>query len=255
VPDYAATVSTAQIGWVAQIAVGFSAPSAIVLGSILALIELTGPVLAERQEGGTPWHAHHIAERHSLFAIIALGEGIVGTVAALSAVVGRQGWTLDAAIVGTAGMGLIFGMWCVYILVPSAQVLHRYRNRAAVWSGGQMLIVTAIVATDAGLRLAAYFIDQTAHLTAVAVVLAIAVPVLAFLVLLHALCWYLVRRFRALDAWLLVDSGVVAVISVMAAWSGVSMAVCLLILMLAPIVSIVVYETLGYRHQAALLGN
>jgi hypothetical protein len=118
-----------------------------------------------------------------------------------------------------------------------------------------MLIVTSIVATGAGLRLAAYFIDQTAHLTAVAVVLAVAVPVLTFLVLLHALYWYLVRRFRALDAWLLVASGVVALISVMAAWSGVSMAVCLLILLLAPTITIIVYETLGYRHQAGLLGN
>ena len=35
--------------------------------------------------GGTPWHPHHIAERYSLLAIIALGEGVVGTVASLSA--------------------------------------------------------------------------------------------------------------------------------------------------------------------------
>ena len=77
---------------------------------------MTGPVLAERQAGGTPWHAHHIAERHRLFAIIALGEGVVGTVAALSAVVDRQGWTLDAVLVGIAGIGLTFGMWWVYYL-------------------------------------------------------------------------------------------------------------------------------------------
>ena len=58
---------------------------------------------------------------HSLFAIIALGEGVVGTVAALSAVVDRQGWTLDAVLVGIAGMGLTFGMWWVYYLLPSAR--------------------------------------------------------------------------------------------------------------------------------------
>ena len=91
---YAATISIAQVGWVAQIVMRPAAPDAIVLGGILVVIEMTGPVLAERQAGGTPWHAHHIAERHSLFAIIALGEGVVGTVAALSAVVDRAG--LDA---------------------------------------------------------------------------------------------------------------------------------------------------------------
>jgi low temperature requirement protein LtrA len=80
---YAVTISIAQIGWVAMLFVHLSAASAIVLGAILALVEFAGPVLAERKDGGTPWHAHHIVERHSLFAIIALGEGVVGTVAAL----------------------------------------------------------------------------------------------------------------------------------------------------------------------------
>ena len=82
-----------------------------VIGGLLLLIELMGPVLAERRDGGTPWHPHHIAERYSLFAIIALGEGVVGTVATLSAVVEAQGWTLDAALVCVAGTGLTFGMW------------------------------------------------------------------------------------------------------------------------------------------------
>ena len=53
--------------------------------------------------GGTPWHAHHIAERYALLAIIALGEGVVGTVASLSAVVGAQGWSVDAVLVAVAG--------------------------------------------------------------------------------------------------------------------------------------------------------
>src|SRR5690348_17630146 len=106
---YAITISIAQIGWVWQIAVHFSTPAAFILGSILALIELMGPVLAERQDGGTPWNAHHIVERHSLLAIMALGEGIVGTIAALSAVVQQQGWTVDATLVGIAGTALTFG--------------------------------------------------------------------------------------------------------------------------------------------------
>src|ERR1700736_3076700 len=144
---YAATISIAQVGWAGQLAVPLTAPAAIILGSILVLIEMTGPVLAERQPGGTPWHAHHIAERHSLFATIALGEGVVGTVAALSAVVDRQGWTLDAMLVGIAGMGLTFGMWWLYFLVPSAEILERHRARVLVWGYIQILIVTSIVAT------------------------------------------------------------------------------------------------------------
>jgi low temperature requirement protein LtrA len=153
---------------------------------------MTGPVLAERQAGGTPWHAHHIAERHSLFVIIALGEGVVGTVAALSAVVDRQGWTLDAVLVGIAGMGLTFGMWWVYYLVPSGEILERHRDRASGWGYVQMLIVTSIVATGAGLRVAAYFIDGSARITGLAAALAVAVPVGAFLALMYTLSYFLV---------------------------------------------------------------
>src|SRR5687767_697398 len=178
---YAIVISLAQVGWVMQIVLHFSIAVSVILILILAVMELTGPVLAERKDGGTPWHAHHIAERHGLFAIIALGEGVVGTVAALSAVVEQQGWTLDAALVGVAGTGLTFGMWWVYYMLPSARVLHAHRDRSFVWGYGQLLLVTAIVATGAGLHVAAYFIEHKAHISALATVLAVAIPVGVFL--------------------------------------------------------------------------
>jgi low temperature requirement protein LtrA len=250
---YAITISIAQIGWVVEIAVRWSAAAAFILGSILALIEVTGPVLAERRDGGTPWHAHHIAERHSLFAIIALGEGVVGTVAALSAVVEQQGWTLDATLVGIAGTALIFGMWWLYDLLPSAHILERHRDRAFVWGLGQILIVTAIVATGAGLRVAAYYIQHQTYIGPLATVLSVALPVGAFLGLTYALYYYLVRRFEAFQLWLLIATAAVIAVTITAALSGINMARCLVILMLAPAVTVVGYEVLGYRYQAEAL--
>src|SRR5216684_2931055 len=249
---YAATISIAQVGWVVQIVVPLTAPAAIILGGILVLIEMTGPVLAERQAGGTPWHAHHIAERHGLFAIIALGEGVVGTVAALSAVVDRQGWTLDAVLVGVAGMGLTFGMWWVYYFLPAGKILQRHRDRAPAWGYVQILIVTSIVATGAGLRLAAIFIGGSERITCLAVVLAVALPVGAFLGLIYALYYYLVRRFNRFQLWLLIGTAAVVVVTVTAARSGVSMARCLVVLALAPAVTVVGYEVVGYRYLASV---
>ena len=252
---YAIAVSIAQVGWVTHIAFHFSLGVAFVLIGFLVLVEFAGPVLAERKDGGTPWHAHHMAERYGLFAIIALGEGVVGTVAALSAVVEQQGWTMDAALVGIAGTGLTFGMWWVYYLLPSAPILHAHRDRAFVWGYGQMLIVTAIVATGAGLHVAASFIEHEAAISPLATVLTVAVPVGVFLALIYALSYYLVRRFDPFHVWLLsATAGVVAVV-VAAALSGISMAVCLVILMLAPAVTVVGYEVRGYRHQAEALAN
>ena len=97
-------------------------------GALLLVIELAGPVIAERRRADA-WHAHHIAERYGLLTIITLGEGVIGTVASLGAVVESQGWTLDAALVAVAGTGLTFGMWWMYFTVPSAEVLHVHRER------------------------------------------------------------------------------------------------------------------------------
>ena len=79
----------------------------------------------------TPWNAEHIAERYGLLVIITLGEVILGTVASLNAVVhGEAGWSLDAALLAVAGVGLTFGCWWMYFSVPWAEPLVRHRERA-----------------------------------------------------------------------------------------------------------------------------
>jgi low temperature requirement protein LtrA len=252
---YASAVSLAQLGWVALIFVELSIAVAFTLSVLLVLVELAGPVVAERKDGGTPWHAHHIVERNCLFAIIALGEGVVGTAAALSAVIEQQGWTLDAALVGIAGTGLTFGIWWVYYMLPSAPILHAHRDRSFVWGYSQMLLVTAIVATGAGLHVAANFIEHKAHISPLATVLTVAVPVGVFLALVYALYYYLVRRFDPFHLWLLSATAGVVAVAVGAALSGVSMAVCLVVLMFAPAVTVAGYEMRGYRHQADSLAR
>jgi hypothetical protein len=113
---------------------------------------------------------------------------IVG--ATVSAVADRQGWTVDAILVGVAGLGLTFGMWWVYYLVPSGEILRRHRDRAKVW-GIQILIVISIVATGAGLDVAAYVIEGNAKITTLAAVLSVAIPVGWFVGLMQALSYYL----------------------------------------------------------------
>ena len=79
------------------------------------------------------------------------------------------------------------------------------------------------------------------------------IPVPVFLVLIYALYYYLVRRFDPFHVWLLIATAAVVAVAVIAALSGINMAGCLVILMLAPFASVVGYEMLGYRHQAKAL--
>jgi hypothetical protein len=55
--------------------------------------------------------------------------------------------------------------------------------------------------------------------------------------------------------WLLIATAAVVAVAVTGALSGVSMAVCLVILMFAPAVTVVGSEVRGYRHQAESLGS
>lgn len=252
---YATATAIAQLGWCVQIFVDFTLSVTLVLVVVLTIVEMAGPYLAERRTSGTPWHAHHIAERYGLLAIIALGEGVVGTVASLSAVVEGQGWTLDAAFVCIAGIGLTFGMWWIYYMLPSAEMLHARRAKSFVWGYGHMAIFGAIVATGAGLHVAAYYIEHEAYIGAVATVLTVAIPVGIYVLSIYALYTYLVEQLDLFHLWLIAGTLAVLVAAVLAAVAGIEMATCLIIVMLAPIVTVVGYEWIGHRHKAAILAR
>jgi low temperature requirement protein LtrA len=248
---YAVTIGVAQIGWVLLLILADSTIGEFYAWvALLLLIEIGGPVIAERRKGGTPWHAHHIAERYGLLTIITLGEGVIGTVASLGAVVESQGWTLDAALVAVAGTGLTFGLWWMYFTVPSAEVLHAHRERLFPWGYGHMLIFGSIAATGAGLHVAAYYIGHEAHIDATATVLTVAAPLAVYVLTLFALYTFLVRAVDPFHIALLAGTAALLVLPVMLATIGTLMAVCLVVLMLAPLVPVIGYETLGYRHMA-----
>jgi low temperature requirement protein LtrA len=247
---YVVTITVAQIGWAALIFVNTRVWVTFLLMLPLFVIELVGPWIAETRKGGTPWHAHHIVERYGLLTIIALGEGVIGTVASLSAVVTAQGWSVDAVLVTVAGIGLTFGMWWTYYSVPAADLLHAHRERSFWFGYLHLLIIGPIVATGAGLHVAAYYIEHHTKLGSVATVMSVAIPVAVYIATVYLLYMLLVHAFDAFHVLLVALTAVVLVMSVALAAAGLSMAVCLLIVMLAPMVTVVGFELLGHRHAA-----
>jgi low temperature requirement protein LtrA len=245
---YAVVVTVAQIGWIVMFLVSTSVAETLIWAVGLVTFEMSGPVLAERRMGGTPWHAHHIAERYSLLVIIALGEGVVGTVASLSAVVSAQGWSVAAVLVAVAGTGLTFGMWWVYFIVPQSQLLHVRRELSFRFGYMHMVVFGAIVGTGAGLHAAAYYVEHHSKLDAVGTVLSVAIPVAIYIVVVYLLYMWLLGSRDPFHLLLLVLTGAVLVAAVILVQRGMSMANALLIVMLAPAVTVVGYELLGYRH-------
>ena len=248
---YALWVTVAQVGWLGALLLHTSIPVTFIVVALLIGVETLGPIIAEYRAGGTPWHAHHIAERYGLLAIIALGEGVVGTVASLSAVVSGQGWSYDAVFVVVAGVGLTFGMWWSYFVVPQAELLRAHRERSFWFGYLPIVMYGAIVATGAGLHVAAYYIEHHSKLSSVETVLAVALPVGLYVVSIYALYFVIVRKVALFHLVLLVLTAVVLGVAVWLAAAGFSMANCLLVVTLAPLVTVVGYEVAGHRHAAA----
>jgi low temperature requirement protein LtrA len=252
---YAGTLLVAQLGWIGLLVADASIAATFSVVVVLVVIELTGPVVAEHRFGVTPWHPHHVSERYGLLTIITLGEVILGTVAAINAVIRSDGWTVETALVGLAGVGLAFGMWWMYFAIPSAELLARFRNRSFGWGYGHLPLFAALAATGAGLHVAALYIEQKAHISQLAVVLTTAVPLAVYVICLYALYSTLTREVDPFHLWLVTGTAVVIVGAIIMAAADAPIAACLLVLTLAPAVTVVGYEVVGHRHRAEMLAR
>lgn len=254
-----ASILLAQVGWCVLAVADTSVSVFVVAALVLALVELVGPVMAERRHGGTPWHAHHIAERYSLLVIVTLGEGILGTAIALRELV-KDGWTADIAVLGLAGVALVFGVWWAYFAIPFGAFTHAHRERSFGWGYGHLPIFGGLVAIGAGLHVAAYELANgepgNEHVvTTAAVVWSLAIP--SAVVLLGTLLLYaqLTRTFDRFHLLIAAATVVVLAIGVVMGLAGAPMIWCVAVIALAPWVMVVGYETVGHRHQEQLLAD
>ncbi|MFD4035518.1 low temperature requirement protein A [Streptomyces sp. NPDC058637] len=245
-----------QAGWIVVAFVHMPIAVVFVAFAVLGALEIALPVLAQGSSGDTPWHPHHVAERYGLFAIIVLGEGVVGTVASSGDLLGGGDgtqWTWNAIAVVIAGVGLTFGMWWMYFLTPFGHILVHRRKRGYLFGYGHIPLFIGIAAAGAGLHVAGLYMEHHAKISGTAVVLALALPVglyMLMIYLLHTLLLSTADRFHILLVALTIA---VLLTAVLLAAAGVDIAVCLLVVMLAPFVTVVGYETIGHRHQQKML--
>ncbi|MET4592081.1 low temperature requirement protein A [Arthrobacter sp. 754] len=240
---YAKYLAVVQLGWIAVLVIEADVLTTFLMTGPLIVAEMATPYLAERK-ATTPWHAHHIAERYGLLAIIALGECLIGAIETLRAIVASHGWSVDAALVGFGGTALAFGMWWIYFMLPAGRALHLRRQHSYLFGYGHIPVFAAIAATGAGLHVAAYYIDHGAHISAAVAVASIAVPVALFKVSLTWLYSVMVGADRTVMAVAVCVLAALAA-SVGLAAAGASVPISLLVIVLALGISIVVDERRG----------
>lgn len=254
----AVAIVVVQAGWV--IFACFPSPlwPTFVIVALLGSAELLMPVFAQGRASATPWHPHHIADRYSAFAIIALGEAVVGTVASSRGALGGPSglhWDVDAVLVAVAGIGLTFAMWWTYFLSPFGELLRHRPGRGYLFGYGHIPVLMAIAATGAGLHGAGIYLQGDSRLGATATLLAIAIPVAVYLVGVFGLYTLLVGRLDALHVWLLAAAAVLLGAAVAAVAGGLAVPVALLLVTAAAFAVVVGFEWVGHEHQARMLAE
>ncbi|AXK37318.1 low temperature requirement protein A [Streptomyces armeniacus] len=246
----------AQVGWTVVAFTHLPLAAVFVCFAVLGVLELALPVLTQGSAGGTPWHPHHVAERYGLFAIIVLGEGVIGTVASSSDLLGGADgthWTGNAVAVVVAGVGLTFGMWWVYFMTPFGDVLVHRRGRGYLFGYGHIPLFMGIAGAGAGLHVAGLHLEHHAKLGETAVTLSLALPVGLYLLMVYLLHTLLLSSADPFHLLLISATLAVLLAAVLLSAAGAPIAVCLLVVMLAPYVTVLGYETVGHRHQQAML--
>ena len=157
--------------------------------------------------------------------------------------------------VAVAGAGLTFGMWWTYFVLPQADILHARRERSFWFGYLHIVVLASIVGTGAGLHVAAYYIERHSELASVATVSAVVIPVGVYILTIYVLYSLLAHAVARLHILLVGLTAAVLGLAVLLAAHGISMANCLLVVTLAPVVSVVGYEMAGYRHAAEVIAK
>lgn len=238
---YAGMTAIAQIGWIVVAVVPLTLLPTLGGIAVCILLELLGPGIAETRFRRTPWHADHIVERYSTLVVITLGEGVVGTVAVLQAMIGATGWSIETGVLGLAAMGVTFAMWWLYFRLEVGKPLRDRTEKSFVFGYGSMPIVIGCAAVGAGIHLVAMWLDGETSAPALSIFLAIAIPLGIFCLGAIAM-YYFLAGIDALLVPLLLVTTLPLVIGGALAAAGVGLLAAVVVACLAPVFAVLLVE-------------
>ena len=241
---FAIGVGLVQLAWVLRPLL--PTPFDVIGFGVLAVLDLSVPIWAERSGRPTPWHPEHIGERYGLFTIIVLGECILAVSGAVQLALTAGGVSVSLLAVAVGGLLLVLALWWSYFKHPAEIDRDLSLGQAITWGYGHYIVFAAIAALGAALQVAVDATHEALALSPSAVALTVAVPVIVYLiatVLLH-------RRSGALRllAPLPVVGLVLLAAAVGAAWFGVPIAILAMALTL---VVFVAYSVFAMQWAAA----
>jgi low temperature requirement protein LtrA len=202
-----------QIAWLARLLL--PEPWGLAASPGLVALELLVPLWAARA-GDPGWNPGHIAERFGLFTIILLGESVLAAMTGFQRAVTRNGPSLPLTVIALAAVVILFALWWLYYLEPSAAGLAGRRRFSYVWAYGHYLVFGALAVLGAGLEVAVASSDGHGTFPpdgagAVVTGAVVTLPVAAFLVSLWAVNAQLIPA-SALRGRVLLPAATIAIV-------------------------------------------
>jgi low temperature requirement protein LtrA len=187
---YAAGIGLVQVYWtVALVLLRPAADAAVVALFLLGVVlEMLVPAVAERK-GVTPWHRHHMMERHGLFTIIVLGEVLLSGASAIAASGEAHGGSFQLAALAVSALAITFSMWWLYFSQEGPLDQEDFGS-AFRWGYLHSAIYASGAAVGAGFAVVVDTATGHAHAGALTGNLAVAVPLAVYL----AALWHLRDR-------------------------------------------------------------
>jgi low temperature requirement protein LtrA len=178
---YAIGIALVQVYWILALAVlrpagENAAPVLFVVGIVL---ELAVPALAERR-GATPWHRHHIMERHGLFVIIVLGEVLLSGASAFGLGAQERSQLGPLLLLALSALAITFAMWWLYFSQEGV-IAHESLRGTLHWGYLHALIFASGAGVGAGFLVVLDSLRGHARIGATSANLAVAIPLAVYM--------------------------------------------------------------------------
>ncbi|OZC56858.1 low temperature requirement protein A [Rhodococcus sp. 06-470-2] len=174
---YAIGIAGVQVLWILWVLL-LDGTAAIVVFVVLAGVEMSVPLIAERQ-GTTPWHPHHITERYGLFTLILLGESLLASANAIIEAIHDE--TALAPLISISVLTLVVtaSLWWIYFWPPHHRAIGKFGN-SVIYGYAHYFIFAAAGAFSAGIEVEIDVLTEHSKLGDTAASFTVTIPIAVF---------------------------------------------------------------------------
>ncbi|WP_415973690.1 low temperature requirement protein A [Rhodococcus sp. 077-4] len=174
---YAAGIAGVQVLWILWVLL-FDGTAAIIAFVVLAGVEISVPLIAERR-GTTPWHPHHITERYGLFTLILLGESLLASANAIIEALHEKTALAPLISISVLTVVVTASLWWIYFWPPHHRAIGKFGN-SLVYGYAHYFIFAAAGAFSAGIEVEIDVLTEHSKLGDIAASFTVTIPIAVF---------------------------------------------------------------------------